>query len=136
MQTPRDISLIEQQDLENPFNTIDNHYSLYTVNPYHILVNNGNQNTEDRVYGSLEFDLSLPAALQLKWRLGADISNENLEAYRAAVIPQGNNEFASVYDAGSRSRSSLVRQQINSDLILQWAKTSTIMIFRSLGAVC
>lgn len=122
MQTPRDISLLEQQDLENPFNSIDNHYSLYTVNPYHILVNNINQNTEDRVYGSLEFDLSLPAAMQLKWRLGADISNENLEAYRAAVIPQGNNEFASVYDPGSRSRSSLARQQINSDLILQWAK--------------
>ncbi len=122
MQTPRDISLLEQQDLENPFNTIDNHYSLYTVNPYHILANNGNQNTEDRVYGSLEFDLSLPVDLQLMWRLGADISNENIEAHRAAVIPQGNNEFASVYDPGSRSLSNLFRQQINSDLLLQWAK--------------
>ena len=122
MQTPRDISLLEQKDLNNPFNTIDNHYSLYTVNPYHILENNGNSNIENRVYGSLDLDISLPRDLSLKWRLGADISNENLESWRSAIIPEGNNEFASVYDPGARSLSSLYRQQINSDVILTWNK--------------
>ncbi|NJM16974.1 MAG: TonB-dependent receptor plug domain-containing protein [Bacteroidales bacterium] len=34
MQTPRDISLREIADLNNPYNNIDNFYSLYTVNPY------------------------------------------------------------------------------------------------------
>ena len=123
MQTPRDISLLEQKDLSNQFNTIDNHYSLYTVNPYHILYNNGNENKEDRVYGSLDFDFDLPLNLSAKWRLGVDISNENQEGHRSSVIPQGNNELASVYDPGMRSRSSISRQQLNSDLILTWAKS-------------
>ena len=122
MQTPRDISLLEQENLSNPFNTIDNHYSLYTVNPYHILNNNSNENTEDRVYGSFDFDLTLPLSLSAKWRLGADISNENLDSYRASVIPEGNNELASVFDPGSRGRSTAHRQQINSDIIITWLK--------------
>lgn len=123
MQTPRDISLLEQKDLSNPFNTIDNHYSLYTVNPYQILDNNYNQNTEDRVYGSLDLDIALAKDLNAKWRVGADISNERLVGQREAIIPEGNNELASVYDPGARSRTSANRQQLNSDIILTWYKS-------------
>lgn len=122
MQTPRDISLLEQQDLNNPYNTVDNHYSLYTVNPYQILYNNYNRNAEDRFYGSFDFDIALPFHLKAKWRAGADISNESLIGQRAAIEPEGNNEFAAVNDPGMRSRSSAVRRQINSDAILSWFK--------------
>jgi TonB-linked SusC/RagA family outer membrane protein len=122
MQTPRDISLLEQSNLSNSFNTIDNYYSLYTVNPYQILYYNRNTNKEDRVYGSFDFDVELPQNIKAKWRLGADISNESLEANRAKVIPEGNNELASVYEPGMRSLSHTQRQQINSDIILTWLK--------------
>lgn len=122
MQTPRDISLLEQKDLSVPFNTIDNHYSLYTVNPYQILYNNGNSNTENRVYGSLDLDIAVRTDLTLKWRFGGDVSNEDMEAHRASVNPEGNNKFSSVFDPGSRSLASISRQQLNSDLILSWTK--------------
>ncbi len=122
MQTPRDISLLDLKDLSNPFNTIDNYYSLYTVNPYYILENNENKNTENRIYGSFDFDMDLPYALHLKWRVGADISNEKIESYTAPVIPEGNNANASVYNAGSRGLSEISRKQLNSDIILSWTK--------------
>jgi TonB-linked SusC/RagA family outer membrane protein len=122
MQTPRDISLRELADLTATWNTIDNHYSLYTVNPYHILENNGNKNNEDRVFGSLDFDIMLPASLAVKWRLGADISNEHVKSWRSVVDPQGNNELAGVFDPGLVSEGSLYQMQLNSDLLFTWSR--------------
>ena len=122
MQTPRDISLRELEDIENEYNTVDNHYSLYTVNPFHILNNNGNSNNEDRFFGSFDFDFDLAKDLRLKWRVGADISNEQRKLWRSKVEPEGNNEFSSVFDPGTVSESSLYQMQVNSDLLLTWKK--------------
>ena len=120
MQTPRDISLLELSNVNEKWNTVDNYYSLYTVNPYHILKNNSDRNTEDRVYGSLDFDYSLPKGLALKWRIGGDESNEHQELFREKVQPEGNNQNASIFDPGVVSRSSSSQYQINSDLILTY----------------
>lgn len=120
MQTPRDISLLEQKDLTNPWNSIDNHYSLYTVNPWFILLNNGNKNNEDRVFGNLDLILELPFNLNATWRVGADLSNENTTMWMYSIRPKGNNEQSSVFDPGMRSRTYSTSQQINSDIILSW----------------
>ena len=122
MQTPRDISLRELADLGIDYNSVDNHYSLYTVNPYQILENNGNRNNEDRIFGSFDFDYSFRENLMLKWRLGADISNEQRKSWESKIEPVGNNEYASVYDPGSVSESSTYREEINSDIILTYNK--------------
>lgn len=123
MQTPRDISLRELSDLSDPFNIIDNYYSLYTVNPYHILENNGNENIEDRFYGSIEFELDILEGFNTKWRIGGDVSNENRKEWRERVQPEGNNELASVFDPGSVLKRSASQFQLNSDLILTYKKT-------------
>ncbi|MBA7666266.1 TonB-dependent receptor P3 [subsurface metagenome] len=122
MQTPRDISLRELADLDEEWNTIDNHYSLYTVNPYHILQNNGNKNNEDRIFGSFDFDYSFYSDLSLKWRMGGDVSNEHRKTWRSRVEPSGNNEFAAVFDPGLVRESSLYQMQVNSDIILNYTK--------------
>lgn len=122
MQTPRDISLRELSDPEDSFNSIDNHYSLYTVNPYHILYNNGNRNNEDRLFGSIDMDYTFIDNLSLKWRLGSDVSNEQRKIWRSKVEPKGNNEFSAVYDPGLVSEGSVYQMQINSDLLLTWNK--------------
>lgn len=122
MQTPRDISLLEQEDINLIWNTIDNHYSLYTVNPWYILYNDGNKNTENRIYGNLEVNAILPFQINAIWRLGADVSSENREEWREAIRPSGNNEQSSVFDPGMRSRSFSELQQLNSDFILTWEK--------------
>jgi TonB-linked SusC/RagA family outer membrane protein len=123
MQTPRDISILEQKDLNNPWNTVDNYYSLYTVNPWFILYNNGNENKEDRIYGNLELNANLPFQINAVWRLGGDVSNENQSQWRLPIRPLGNNEQSSVFDPGMKSRSYVNSYQINSDFILSWHKT-------------
>ena len=123
MQTPRDISLQELSDIDTVWNTPDNYYSLYTVNPYENLKNNFNLNTEDRVYGSLELKYIALPTLSFTWRLGGDISNRNPEAYRQRIEPEGNNEFAFVFEPGSRSLGSSSNSQINSDILGNWNKT-------------
>jgi TonB-linked SusC/RagA family outer membrane protein len=123
MQTPRDISLLEQQDLNKPWNTFNNHYSLYTVNPWFILYNDGNENKEDRIYGNLELNATMPFQINAVWRLGADISNQNQSQWRLPIRPTGNNENSAVFDPGMRSRFYMNSHQLNSDFILSWNKT-------------
>ncbi len=122
MQTPRDISLLELKDYKNKWNNLDNYYSLYTVNPYFILNENGNTNNEDRVYGSIDVDYSFIKSLSLKLRLGGDVSNNQLKEWRAVMEPGGNNEFAAIFEPGSVSESSSYSMQLNSDLILNFNK--------------
>ena len=120
MQTPRDISLLELEDIDDPWNNVDNYYSLYTVNPYFLLKNNGNQNNEDRVYGNFDLDYAITKHLSAKIRLGADLSNEQSKLWRAVIDPQGNNQYASVADPGLVSESSQAIRQYNSDILLTY----------------
>ena len=122
MQTPRDISLLELQDYKSKWNNIDNYYSLYTVNPYFILNENGNTNNEDRIYGSIDLDYGIIKALSFKLRLGGDVSNDQLKQWRAVIEPGGNNEFAAIYEPGSVNESSGYVMQLNSDLMLNFNK--------------
>jgi TonB-linked SusC/RagA family outer membrane protein len=122
MQTPRDISLLELEDIDSKWNNLDNYYSLYTVNPYFILKKNGNTNNEDRIYGSIDLDYKFADPLSLKIRLGGDVSNEQLKQWRAVIEPGGNNEFAAVFEPGRVSESSAYVMQLNSDLLLNYSK--------------
>jgi len=120
MQTPRDISLRENSDINSKWNNLDNYYSYYTVNPYFDLINNSNEHNEDRIIGSLEVNYSVLKNLNFLWRIGGDVSNEMDKMYREKINPEGNNQFASVYDPGVDAKSSLNQSQINNDLILTY----------------
>ena len=124
MQTPRDISLRENSNIDDKWNTIDNYYSLYTVNPYFDLNKNTNESNEDRITGNLNFDLTFLKSFQLLWRIGGDVSNEQQKAYREKISPTGNNEFSSVFDPGQEAKSSLNQSQINNDIILTYKYVS------------
>lgn len=123
MQTPRDISLREVSDLDSKWNTVDNYYSLYTVNPYYILDNNGNRNIEDRILFSIDVSYNLLKNLNALWRVGGDVSNENRKEWKAKIDPKGNNEFSPLYNPGMDRESSSNQTQLNSDLILTYKIT-------------
>ncbi len=133
MQTPRDISLLEIADIDSIWNNVDNHYSLYTINPYQILKKNGNRNDEDRIYGSLDLDYKISTPFSLKWRLGGDVSNEQRKSWRSRVEPEGNNEFSAVFDPGSVGESSRYAHQLNSDIILTFTKQVSDWTFNALA---
>jgi TonB-linked SusC/RagA family outer membrane protein len=120
MQTPRDISLREVSDLNNKYNTIDNYYSLYTVNPYFVLKNNSSRNEEDRVMFSLDFNYNPFKNTAVIWRMGGDVSNENRKEWKELIEPQGNNEFSSVFYPGLGSKSAPKQKQLSSDLMLTY----------------
>ncbi len=120
MQTPRDISLLELEDISSPWNNLDNYYSQYTVNPYFLLKKNGNRNNEDRFYGNFDLDYSITKHLVAKVRLGADLSHEQSKLWRAVIEPKGNNEFASIYEPGVVSESASSVRQFNTDILLTW----------------
>jgi len=120
MQTPRDISLLELKDINSKWNNVNNYYSFYTVNPYYLLIKNGNKNDEDRVIGNFELDYSLMRNFSILMRLGSDIENSNFKLWRTKIEPSGNNKFASVHDPGLVNESNSHRMHINSDFILKY----------------
>lgn len=122
MQTPRDISLLELEDIDSKWNNLDNYYSLYTVNPYFLLKKNGNRNNEDRFYGNFDLDYSITKHLTAKLRLGADLSHEQAKLWRAVIEPKGNNEFASVYEPGVVNESNSAVRQFNTDILLTYSR--------------
>ena len=122
MQTPRDVSLIEQQDVDSVWNTIDNHYSLYTVNPYQILYRNGNKNIENRFFGNVELNYQATESLAAKARIGGDFSTQYRKSWRERVQPEGNNEYSSIYDPGVNTEAHIDQTQFNSDILLSYQK--------------
>lgn len=73
MQTPRDISIVEMKDLNDPFNTPGYYYTPYGVtNPYYILNNYKNEYESERFYGKLQFDWDIFTDLKFSTRFGLD----------------------------------------------------------------
>ena len=73
MQTPRDISIVEMKDLNDPFNTPGYYYTPYGVtNPYYILNNYKNEYESERFYGKLQLDWDIFTDLKFSTRFGLD----------------------------------------------------------------
>ena len=73
MQTPRDISIVEMKDLDNPFNTPGYYYTPYGVtNPYYIINNYQNEYEQERFYGNLQLDYNFLKYFTATYRFGLD----------------------------------------------------------------
>lgn len=123
LQTPRDIPVVEAKDYNNPFFNLDNYYSGYSVNPYFVLNNNGNEFNEDRVYGNINLGYQLSNMFSLAWRVGGDVSNSQLSTWRAILqpTPGSPNDGISSSDPGAVSENAYHNFEVNSDLILNFS---------------
>jgi hypothetical protein len=121
LQQPRDIPIIELADYKGPFHNINAYYSPYTTNPYWPLLENGNKNNEDRMYGMAEIDYDFNDHLTLLLRGGTDISNRQLSEWRARKIndPDGPNAGVDP-EEGYVINYTQRRDQLNTDLILMY----------------
>ncbi|MBR1804352.1 MAG: SusC/RagA family TonB-linked outer membrane protein, partial [Muribaculaceae bacterium] len=73
MQTPRDISIAELKDLNDPFNSPGYYYTPYGVtNPYWILENYQNNFEQERFYGNFEVRYDFLKYFNLTYRFGMD----------------------------------------------------------------
>lgn len=125
LQIPRDMNIQEMEDYQNGFNNLDNFYSAYMINPYYVLNEFGNENNQDRVYGNATFMYNILAGLDATFRIGTDVTNEQRHEHQPIIDPEGinnANEFWGNTNEGSVSESSRFRREINSDLIITYAK--------------
>jgi len=73
---PRDLSMVDKQDLSSAFNTPEAYYTPYGItNPYWAIENNYNHTSAKQVYGKLQADIKPIRQLTLTYRFGFDYTD-------------------------------------------------------------
>jgi TonB-linked SusC/RagA family outer membrane protein len=119
MQTPRDISIIDQEDYNNQWYNLDNFYNGYAANPYYVLNEHGNDFNEDRVFGNIGLDYKFNDWINASWKIGSDVANSQLKEWRA-ITNYVRNDYND--DPGTVSEQTYFNREFNSDLILSFNK--------------
>ena len=119
MQTPRDISLVDQKDYKSLWYNLDNYYNGYAANPYYVLNEHGNQFNEDRVFGNVSLDYKFNSWLNATWRMGTDVANSQLKEWRA-ITKYSRQSY--VDDVGRDKESNFFSREFNNDVLLNFKK--------------
>ena len=73
---PRDISLVDLQDLSSPFSTPEAYFTPYGItNPYWAIANNYHHNDAKQIYGKMQVDAKPVKGLTLTYRFGFDYTD-------------------------------------------------------------
>ena len=76
LEFPRDLSLVDRQDLSSPFNTPEAWYTPYGItNPYWAIENNYNKNDAKQLFGKIQADITPIKQLTLTYRFGFDYTD-------------------------------------------------------------
>ncbi|KXT40280.1 SusC/RagA family TonB-linked outer membrane protein [Bacteroides intestinalis] len=130
-QTPRDVSIIGLQDMNDPFNTPGYYYTPYGVtNPYYILENYLNSYESERFYGKFQMDYDFLKYFKFTYRMGLDTSTgqndrgvPNLYALFYENTPNGDGQGASSPfsgETGSYTQRITRQREINQDLMVSF----------------
>jgi len=118
LQQPRDIPILELANYKEPFFNNDTYYGPYTTNPYWPLLENGNKNNSDRVYGVGEMTFAPDDHFSFLLRAGTDVSNDQTKEWVAKKINSSTGYNFGVDDQiGSVSELSRLTTQLNTDFI-------------------
>lgn len=131
LQIPEDYPIKQFADVNNKFFNIDNYFTPYAENPYFGLLNNGNQQKLDRIFGNLDFGYKFTRDLSAELRVGADISNARTFEWKNSAMaltntwdgPNATNPegFTRTPDYGGVTQQSDYYGLFNSDLILKYS---------------
>ena len=125
---PRDLSLVDRQDLSSAFNTPEAWYTPYGItNPYWAIANNYNRNNGKQVFGKIQADIKPVRQMTLSYRFGFDYTDydhkigEPQIALDDALInedygyaPSNMNQSGLVYSRYQR------RYEMNHDFLANW----------------
>ena len=77
---PRNVSLLDKQDLSSPFNTPEAYYTPYGItNPYWSLANNYSRINSKQLFGKVQADVNPIKELTLTYRFGFDYSDYDVK---------------------------------------------------------
>lgn len=76
LEMPRDVSIVDMKNLDNPFNTPEAYFTPYGItNPYWSLANNEFTTNGKQMYGKIQADIMPFDGLTLTYRFGFDYSD-------------------------------------------------------------
>ncbi|TLX72656.1 SusC/RagA family TonB-linked outer membrane protein [Labilibacter sediminis] len=122
-----DISVVDLEDLNNPFNNLDNYFTPYGVNPYYVLNNDGANSVRNKIFGKFQLDYDLFESLKLTYRFGADLEMTDSEKHTAiiAFTPGAPNHGSSAATTGAYEHVKRTRTQLNQDIMASFTKSLT-----------
>lgn len=115
MQVPRDMSIVDGKDYNDKFWNLDNYYSGYTLNPYYVLNEHGNEGNENAIAGNIVLSYNINSWLSTKLNAGGETSGTEIKQWRA-ITEVSRNDYND--DAGRVSVENYNRSSINTDLYL------------------
>ena len=129
LEFPRDLSLVDRQDLTSAFNTPEAWFTPYGItNPYWAIANNYNTNDSKQVFGKIQADIKPLRQLTLTYRFGFDYTDFDFKygtpqiALDDALInedygyaPSNMNQSGLVYSRYLR------KYELNHDFLANWA---------------
>ncbi len=124
MQIPRNMSVVDMQDYEAQFYSIEDYFTHYGVtNPYFVLNENGNNYNGTKMFGNLTATYDIAENLDVMYRFGYDLNDNVIHNHRAILEPEyGPNAGSSTEDPGFVSEQSSGRTEFNNDVIVNWSK--------------
>ncbi|MFN8299815.1 MAG: SusC/RagA family TonB-linked outer membrane protein [Chitinophagales bacterium] len=118
---PRDISVLEQKDLNNKFNTPEHYFGAYYQNPYWLIENQKNTNLVDRFNSNISLDYKPLDWLTFTGRLGTDIyTDSRFQKWRKYSFV--NQDFEKEYP-GRYSEDIYTVSEFNADVLIRAEKT-------------
>lgn len=127
-QTPRDISLIGQKDLDDPFNSPGYYFTPYGVtNPYYILDTYKNTYKSEKIYGKFQVDYDFLKYFKFTYRIGLDATNSEQkygEPNLASLFAGTPNDEQDNFNGkiGKVMNEMIRRREINQDVLLTFSK--------------
>lgn len=88
LQVPVDLPIKDFRDINNKFFNVNNFFTPYAENPYYGLINNGNQQKLDRVFGNLDLGYKFFDFLSAEVRVGTDVTSARTFEWKNTAAAQ------------------------------------------------
>lgn len=120
---PEDVSIVDFEDYKNnKFNTLDNYFTPYGINPYYSLNENKAEQSKNKFFGKVQLDLELSDHLDATYRFGGDIETSTAESMQAQISFSNGapNEGSSTESPGSYEIHKRTRYETNHDAYITY----------------
>lgn len=143
LELPRDISVVDKKDLNNPFNTPEAYFTPYGItNPYWALANNYNRLNSKQFNGKLQVDITPIKQVNFTYRFGFD----HVDYDRKIGVPEINlddklinNDYgyapSNMNQAGAVSASYGRNYEMNHDFLATYNNTFDKFTFSALAGL-
>jgi TonB-linked SusC/RagA family outer membrane protein len=117
-----DISIVDLKDLNNKFNTADNYFTPYGMNPYYMLKIKEAIQDKYKFFGKVQLDYDILNNLKFTYRFGGDFETSIADTHLDPIIftPGSPNATSSNANPGNYAQTRRQRIQTNHDFMLNY----------------